>query len=45
MDYKYCCRCECGFRMEISLKRELDFDVLCVSKDCDLIMSATKFGE
>lgn len=26
--------------MEIKLKRELDFEVLCVRTDCDLIMTS-----
>jgi hypothetical protein len=38
-EYTYRCICECKFQMEIRLKRELDFEVLCVRTDCDLIMN------
>ena len=36
--YTYICVCECNFKMEIDLKREIDFEVLCVRTGCDLIM-------
>jgi len=38
-EYTYRCVCACEFQMEIKLKRELDFEVLCVRIDCDLIMN------
>jgi len=38
-EYTYRCVCDCDFQMEIRLKRELDFEVLCVRTDCDLIMT------
>jgi len=38
-EYTYICICECNFKMDIKLKRELDFEVLCVRTDCDLIMN------
>ena len=37
-EYTYRCVCECKFQMEIKLKRELDFEVVCVRTGCDLIM-------
>ena len=40
-EYTYRCICDCNFQMEIRLKRELDFEVLCVRIDCDLIMTPT----
>lgn len=39
--YNYKCVCDCGFQMEISPRRELDFDVMCLKNDCDLIMATT----
>ena len=36
--YTYICLCECNFKIEIDLKREIDFEVLCVRTGCDLIM-------
>ena len=39
-EYNYRCICDCNFQMEIRLKRELDFEVLCVRTDCDLIMTS-----
>ncbi len=36
--YTYRCVCKCKFQMEIRLKRELDFEVVCVRTGCDLIM-------
>ena len=38
-EYIYSCVCECKFRMDIRLKRELDFEVLCVKTGCNLIMT------
>ena len=37
--YTYTCLCECNFKIEIDLKREIDFEVLCVRTGCDLIMN------
>ena len=36
--YTYRCVCQCGFQMEIILKREIDFNVECVRIGCDLQM-------
>ena len=38
-EYTYRCVCECKFQMEIKLKRELDFEVVCVRTGCDLVMT------
>lgn len=39
--YTYRCVCECGFQAEINPRRELDFDVICLKNDCDLVMNTT----
>ena len=38
-EYIYRCVCECKFQIEINLKREIDFEVVCLRTGCDLIMN------